>query len=61
MTELLKFMASIINDIHDLVLDIVDIGGLRLTDKNLHFITMAILGISIFAITQFIFKKLAKY
>lgn len=54
-------MADIINNIHDLVVDIVSVGSFPITDKQLHFISMAIIGISIFAITHFTFKKLAKY
>ena len=61
MIELLKLIAELINNIHDGVLDIIEISGLGFNDKQLHFISMAIIGIVIFAITQLIFKKLAKY
>lgn len=61
MVELLKLIASLINDLHDKVLDIVGIAGYPLNDKQLHFIFMAIIGILIFAFTQIVFKKLAKY
>ena len=61
MVELLKLMANIINDLHDQVLDIVNIGGYSLNDKQLHFIFMAVIGIIIFGVTQALFKKLAKY
>ncbi|WP_300385702.1 hypothetical protein [Clostridium sp.] len=61
MVKLLKSMADIINDLHDKVLDIVSIGQYSLTDKQLHFIFMAIIGIIIFGVTQILFKKLAKY
>ena len=61
MVELLKLMANIINDLHDQVLDIVNIGGYSLNDKQLHFVFMAVIGITIFGVTQVLFKKLAKY
>jgi len=61
MIELLKLIAEVINNIHDKVIDFVEISGLGFNDKQLHFIGMAIIGIVIFAITQLIFKKLAKY
>lgn len=61
MVEILKLVASFINDLHDKVLDIVSIGGYSLNDKQLHFIFMALIGIIIFAFTQIIFKKLSKY
>lgn len=61
MVELLKFFANLINNIHDYIWDIVNKSGYNLDDKQLHFIFMAIVGIIIFAITQMIFKKIAKY
>jgi hypothetical protein len=61
MVEILKLIASFINDLHDKVLDIVSIAGYQLNDKQLHFIFMALIGIIIFAFTQLIFKYLAKY
>ena len=61
MVEILKLIASFINDLHDKVLDIISIAGYQLNDKQLHFIFMAVIGIIIFAFTQIIFKKLSKY
>ncbi|MBS5948744.1 MAG: hypothetical protein KIC47_00275 [Clostridium sp.] len=61
MVEILKLIASFINDLHDKVLDIVGIAGYTLNDKQLHFIFMAVIGILIFTFTQIVFKKLAKY
>lgn len=54
-------MADFINNIHDMVIDAVGIGSYAIDDKKLHFISMAIIGMVIFAITQFIFRKLSKY
>ncbi|MCF0148867.1 MAG: hypothetical protein HUJ77_10795 [Clostridium sp.] len=61
MVEILKLVASFINDLHDKVLDIISIAGYPLNDKQLHFIFMALIGIIIFGFTQIIFKKLSKY
>ena len=61
MVEILKLIASFINDLHDKVLDMVGIAGYPLNDKQLHFIFIAVIGILIFAFTQIVFKKLAKY
>lgn len=61
MIELLKFMAELINNAHDIILDIVSVAGYEINDKKLHFIAMAIIGSIILIITQFIFKRLAKY
>jgi hypothetical protein len=61
MVEILKLIASLINDLHDKVLNIVSIAGYSLNDKQLHFIFMAFIGIGIFGVTQILFKKLAKY
>lgn len=61
MVEILKLVASFINDLHDKVLDIIGIAGYPLNDKQLHFIFMALIGIIIFAFTQVVFKKLSKY
>ena len=61
MVDLLKAIAELINNIHDGVLDIVKMGDYVINDKKLHFISMAIIGMFIFACTQFLFKRLAKY
>lgn len=61
MVEVLKIIADVINNIHDIVLDIVTVSGYEINDKKLHFIAMAIIGSVIFLATQFVFKRLAKY
>lgn len=61
MVEVFKIMADVINNIHDMVLDIITVLGYEINDKKLHFIAMAIIGSVIFLATQFIFKRLAKY
>jgi hypothetical protein len=61
MVELLKLMADFINNLHDAVLDVVEIGGYSFNDKQLHFLFMAAIGILIFGVTQVTFKKISKY
>ncbi|ASW42582.1 hypothetical protein [Clostridium isatidis] len=61
MVKLLKLTANFINDLHDAVLDFINVGGYSLNDKQLHFIFMAIVGMAIFAFTQVLFKWLSKY
>lgn len=61
MVKLLKLTANFINDLHDAVLDLVNLGRYSLNDKQLHFIFMAIIGMVIFAFTQVLFKWLSKY
>lgn len=61
MTEIIKLMMNITNNIHDKFIKDSSSFGLNLTDKQLHFIIIGIMGIFIFACTQFVFKKLVKY
>lgn len=61
MTEIIKLLMDITNKIHDEFIDTSSSFGLNLSDKQLHFIIIGIMGIFIFACTQFVFKKLAKY
>lgn len=61
MTRVLKLGVSIINRIHDLIVDGIDILGLKLTDKQLHFWMLGLIGIVIFVIFDILFKKLAKW
>lgn len=61
MTEIIKLLMDITNKIHDEFIETSSSFGLNLSDKQLHFIIIGIMGIFIFACTQFVFKKLAKY
>jgi glycopeptide antibiotics resistance protein len=61
MTKVLKLGVSIINKIHDLIVDGVDMLGLKLTDKQLHFWMLGLIGVVIFAIFDILFKKIAKW
>lgn len=61
MVEFLKSMAAIMNDFHDLMIDIVDIHAHPNADKWLHFIIIAIVGMVIFACVHALFKFLSKF
>src|SRR5699024_2109186 len=57
MREAVKLMAEIMNNIHDLL---VDMFGLHMTDKDLHFWVIGIVGIITFFVVYFCFKIIEK-
>lgn len=61
MVEILKFFTNLVNDYHDKIVELVNMLGFSMTDKQLHFILIGILGMIIFACTQILFKILAKF
>lgn len=61
MKEVIKLITEIVNIFHDLLLEITERLGLQLTDKDLHFWVIGIIGIIGFAIVQFAFRFLARY
>jgi len=61
MTRILKLLIAIINKVHDLIVDSVHAAGLGLTDKQLHFWLLGLVGVVAFAVFDIIFKKLAKW
>lgn len=61
MLELLKLFTSIINYAHDAIVNFVRARGYNLTDKDLHFIIIALMGLTIFICVQILFKFLSKY
>jgi len=61
MVDFLKFVADIVNILHDLIMEISEILGFQATDKDLHLWIIGIIGIISFFIVQFIFKRLAKW
>lgn len=60
MSSVLRSMVAIINNIHDLLNQILGRLMPNLTDKNLHFLIIGIMGLFIFIITDYVFKKLSK-
>ena len=57
MKEMIIIMAEIVNNIHDLL---VDVFGLRMTDKALHFWVIGIIGMITFIFVYFFFKMVEK-
>ena len=51
----------IVAQIHSFLLHLNDGFELRLGDKDLHFIIMALLGMLLFFMVHFVFKRLAKW
>lgn len=61
MTRILKFLVAMINKAHDLIVDSAHAMGLGLNDKQLHFWLMGFLGVGIFAVCDYLFRRLAKW
>jgi len=61
MAGIIKLISSITNNVHDLIIKICKVARFNLTDKQLHFIVIAVIGMIIYLITNQIFKALAKY
>lgn len=61
MTEIIKILMEMINNIHDFLQVLTGKLSWGFNDKQLHFIIIGIIGIIIFAITQALFKWIAKY
>lgn len=61
MTSLLKLISSITNNIHDLLIALFQTFGYNMTDKQLHFLIIGIIGMVTFLIVNVLFKYLAKY
>jgi len=61
MKEIIKIIAEIVNEVHDLLLDFTNLMGWNLTDKDLHFWVIGILGIFIFLVVRVVFKMLSEW
>lgn len=61
MGQVLRVIASILNNVHDFIIYISNNLGFNLTDKELHFWIVGSIGIIIFFIADIIFKHLAKW
>ena len=61
MKEAILFLAEIVNDIHDLFINAFQMAGLQLTDKQLHFWVIGIIGIVFFFFTHIAFKGISRY
>lgn len=61
MSTLMKVMVALVNNIHDYIIKILKIFMPSLNDKDLHFIVIGIIGLIIFIVTDYIFKKISKW
>lgn len=61
MSNIFKLISLITNDIHDILINFSKTTGYNITDKQLHFLIIGIIGIIIFFFTNLIFKYVAKY
>jgi hypothetical protein len=60
MTEFLKLLASLTNEVHDLLIELTGLLGFSYNDKQLHFIIVGIIGMIVFFIVHAVFKALSK-
>lgn len=61
MADLLKFLAYIINGIHDFIENLARAININVSDKELHFWVIGGLGLAVFLITDSIFKKISRW
>jgi hypothetical protein len=61
MTEIIKLIVQVVNNFHDLLIKITNSLGFTLTDKELHFWLIGLIGILLFAVTQIVFKIFSKW
>lgn len=62
MKDGILFLVEIVNNLHDMLIVIInDILGLQMTDKDMHFWIMGIIGMITFAAVYMISKWLAKF
>jgi uncharacterized membrane protein YfhO len=61
MKEIILFLAEAVNNIHDVLIAVTKAFGLQLTDKDLHFWIIGIVGIFTFLAVYTVFNILAKW
>ncbi|WP_270180145.1 hypothetical protein [Alkalihalobacillus sp. CinArs1] len=61
MEGLIKLIAAIVNELHDILIEVVYGLGFVVSDKELHFWVMGILGMVGFVFVQVVFKLLSKW
>ncbi|MEW9671493.1 hypothetical protein ABLT31_21885 [Ammoniphilus sp. 3BR4] len=60
MEQAIKLLSMLVNFIHDVIVDLTDVFGLPLTDKDLHFWLFGLLGFLIYIGVDRLFKWIAK-
>ena len=61
MLEVLRSVVSVVNRLHDVLLVVVQKLGLHLSDKQLHFWVLGIVGTALFAVTDVAFRWISKW
>lgn len=61
MKDAIQLIAEIVNVFHDIIMELTEAFGLNLSDKDLHFWVIGIIGIFTFGITHIIFKVISKW
>ena len=61
MESALKVLAYIINWAHDFVIGITKVFGFNATDEDLHFWLLGMIGLIIFLITDFLFRRISRW
>jgi hypothetical protein len=61
MGQAIKLLAGMVNNIHDTLILIFKGFGLSLSDKDMHFWVIGVIGIIIFFLTDGLFRFLAKW
>lgn len=61
MEKAILFLAHLINYLHDLIVDLFGVLGFGLTDKELHFWLIGLIGMAIFMVTDVIFRYVSRW
>lgn len=61
MSTIFKYLVVMTNDIHDYIAKGLKLLMPNLNDKDLHFLVIGIIGLFIFILTDYIFRKLSKW
>ncbi|WP_273851367.1 hypothetical protein [Guptibacillus spartinae] len=61
MGEFIKLIVAIVNELHDIVIGVMSGLGFSITDKELHFWVIGLMGMGGFVVVQFLFRLLSKW
>lgn len=61
MVAVIKILTGMVNNMHDLLIRLFSALGYNMSDKQLHFLIIGVIGIVIFFISDALFKLFAKY
>ncbi|WP_226655303.1 hypothetical protein [Pseudalkalibacillus hwajinpoensis] len=61
MGDFIKIIVAIVNELHDILITVMDGLGFTVTDKELHFWVIGLMGMGGFVIVQYLFRLLSKW